>query len=248
MASSSLLEWHGLLLSGRRADPGLPAHQRITCRRPCKPTKKYVGAHAPSISANGNTNGVLWILSGNNLDALDAVSLNLLYSSSESGDRDKFPKPAHFATQTVANGRVYVGHRKAHWRRLGCFTLWSVIAGNNQSRPVLNPLPAPLQIATTDPYNGQPISGVTITFSDGKRVAIQSVIGSYSSDGTASTTYTVSKKDGVYTLTASAANFGSVTATETATAAASAKTDLAWRSKTDGPAGTVLPAPLKAEV
>ena len=209
--------------------------------------KKYVGAHAPSISANGNTNGVLWLLSGNNLDALDALSLDLLYSSGQAGARDKFPKPAHFATQTVANGRVYVGTQSS-LEAFGLFHIMSVIAGDNQSAQVLNPLPVPLQFATLDPYNGRPISGVTITFSDGnKGGAFDPPSAVTDADGDVSTTYTFPKKTGVYILTATALNFGSVNATATATAAAPQKLISYAGARQTGPAGTVLPVALTAE-
>lgn len=209
--------------------------------------KKYVGAHAPSISANGNTNGVLWFLSGNNLNALDAVSLLPLYSSSQVADRDKFPKPAHFATQTIANGRVYIGTGST-LEAFGLFHIMAVASGNNQSAPILTALPAPLEFATLDPYNGQPISGVTITFSDGNKGGVFDPPSAITAaDGTASTTYTFPKKTGVYTLTASAANFGDVSATETATAAPPQKLISYAGARQTGPAGTVLPVALTAE-
>ena len=211
-------------------------------------SKKYVGAHPPSVSSNGNTNGILWLLSGNNLLALDALSLDLIYSSSQAGTRDKFPKLAHFATQTVANGRVYVGTQSTV-EVFGLFHIMSVIAGDNQSAQVLNPLPVPLQIATTDPYNGQPITGVTINFSDGGKGGMFNPTSQMTdSDGDVSTTYTFPKKAGVYTLTASATNFGSVTATETATAAAPQKMISYAGARQTGPAGTVLPVALTAQI
>ena len=163
----------------------------------------------------------MWILSGNSLDALDAVSLDFLYSSNQTGDRDKFPKAAHFATQTVANGRVYLG-TESTLEVFGLFHIMSVIGGDNQSAQVLNPLPVPLQIATIDPYNGRPISGVTVKFSDGNKGGTFNPPTATDADGDVSTTYTFPKKAGAYTLTATAPNFGSVSATETATAAATA--------------------------
>ncbi len=209
--------------------------------------KKYVGAHAPSISANGNTNGVLWIVSGNNLDALDAVSLDLLYSSNQAGTRDKFPNPAHFATQTVANGRVYLGTGST-LEAFGLFHIMSVIGGGNQSAQVLNPLPVPLQIATLDPYNGRPISGVTVTFSDGnKGGTFDPPTETTGADGGVSTTYTFPKKAGAYTLTATAPNFGSVSATETATAGAATKLISYSGMRQTGAAGTVLPNALTVQ-
>jgi hypothetical protein len=209
--------------------------------------KKYVGAHAPSVSANGNTNGILWVLSGSTLDAFDAVSLDLLYSSSQSGTRDKMPTLAHFATQTVANGKVYIATQTT-LEVFGLFHIMSVVGGNNQTAPVLNPLPQPLQISTTDPYTGQPITGVIITFNDGnKGGGFNPPSQTTDSNGNASTMYTFPKKAGVYTLTASATNFGTVTATETATAAG-AQTLISYSgARQTGPAGTTLPVALTAE-
>ncbi|MFZ3340315.1 MAG: Ig-like domain-containing protein [Terriglobales bacterium] len=243
--------WNGMVYFYPDGAP-IQAYQVTSGSSPLVPLvqtpKRYIGAHAPSVSSNGNTNGILWVLSGNSLDALDAVSLNLLYSSNQSGDRDKFPKLAHFATQTVAHGRVYVGTQTS-LEVFGLFHIMAVAGGDNQSAPVLNPLPAPLQIATTDPYNGQPISGVTITFSDGNKGGVFSPSSAVTAaDGTASTTYTVPKKTGVYTLTSTAVNFGSVTATATATAAPPQKLIAHGGGKQTGAAGTVLPAPLNAEV
>ena len=75
---------------------------------PVETATDYPGSHSPSISANGNTNGVLWAINGQ-LRAFDAVSLRLLYSTDQAPNgRDTLPSVGHFVTQTVANGRVYV--------------------------------------------------------------------------------------------------------------------------------------------
>ena len=210
-------------------------------------SQRYTGAHAPSISANGNTSGILWLLSGNNLDALDALSLKLLYSSNQSGTRDKLPALAHFATQTVANGRVYVGTQTS-LEVYGLFHILSITAGNNQSAPVLSPLPTPLQIVTQNPYTGQPDAGVTVNFSDGNKGGTFNPPSAVTdSNGAASTVYSFPKKAGVYTLTISAANFGSITATETATPAAAVTLISYAGARQTGPAGSVLPNPLIAQ-
>jgi hypothetical protein len=242
--------WNGLLYF---APDGAPIQQfQVTSGSPplvasAQTPKRYVGAHAPSVSANGNTNGILWVLSGSNLLAFDAVSLNLLYSSSQAGTRDKFPPLAHFATQTVANGKVYLATQTT-LEVFGLFHIMTVAGGNNQSAQVLNPLPQPLEIATTDPYTGQPIVGVTINFSDGGKGGTfnpQSAV--TDADGDASTTYTFPKKAGAYTLTATATNFGSVTANETATAAAPIKLITYSGARQTGAAGAVLPNLLNAQ-
>ena len=68
----------------------------------------------PSVSANVNTNGIVWALDreSRNLYAYDATDLTkVLYNSSQAaGGRDSFSNVGgHFITPMVANGRVYIG-------------------------------------------------------------------------------------------------------------------------------------------
>jgi hypothetical protein len=72
----------------------------------------YPGA-TPSISANGTTNGIVWVVeNGGNgvLHAYDATNLATeLYNSTQAGNgRDQF-SGNKFITPMVANGKVYVG-------------------------------------------------------------------------------------------------------------------------------------------
>ena len=109
-------------------------------------------------------------------------------------------------------GKVYVATQSS-LEVFGLFHIMSVVGGNNQTAQVLNPLPQPLQIVTSDPYTGQPISGVTVTFSDGGKGGVFNPPTQVTDvNGQACTTYTFPKKSGPYTLTASAANFGTATA------------------------------------
>jgi hypothetical protein len=79
---------------------------------------------SPSVSANGETNGILWGLDNSAygytcvgdancqvLYAYDATNLaNLLYNSSQASNNRDIPGGAvKFSTPTVANGKVYVG-------------------------------------------------------------------------------------------------------------------------------------------
>jgi hypothetical protein len=57
----------------------------------------------PSISANGTSNGILWLVAGGVLDAFDATTLARFYAS------PALPTTTHFPIPTVANGKVYVG-------------------------------------------------------------------------------------------------------------------------------------------
>jgi uncharacterized protein (TIGR03437 family) len=74
---------------------------------------EYVGL---SLSANGGTNGLVWLTTGNyglngipgTLHALDAMNLHELWNSDMNGSRDQLGWFAKFVGPTVANGRVYV--------------------------------------------------------------------------------------------------------------------------------------------
>lgn len=98
----------------------------------------YTGA-TPSLSANGNTAGILWALDNSRyahtcsagvncqiLYAFDASNLaTMLYSSSQAANfRDVPGSAVKFATPTVANGKVYVGSDGAvnAYGLLGSFT------------------------------------------------------------------------------------------------------------------------------
>ncbi len=80
-----------------------------------------IGA-TPSISANGNTNGILWAIARQDLlstkpgskaailYAWDATNLaKQLYTSSQNSARDKAGNGVKFVVPTIANGKVYVG-------------------------------------------------------------------------------------------------------------------------------------------
>jgi hypothetical protein len=68
-----------------------------------------------AISANGNTNGILWAVQRNGttapgvLRAYDATNLGReLYNSNQAGSRDTLDYAAKFNIPLVANGKVYV--------------------------------------------------------------------------------------------------------------------------------------------
>jgi len=83
---------------------------------------KYPGATL-AVSANGNTNGILWAVQRNGdcgvqvtcgtaapgvLLAYDANDLSLLYGSDQAGARDALDFAAKFSVPLVANGKVFV--------------------------------------------------------------------------------------------------------------------------------------------
>ena len=211
-------------------------------------TQKITGSHSPTISANGDTNGIVWVVNSGQLWAFDAITLKLLYNTGQSGARDKLSKLGHFATQVVANGKVYIATRNS-LEVYGLFHLLTVSGGNNQSATALTPLPAPIQVQATHAYTGAPLANETITFSDGNKGGVFNPPSAVTDEnGFASTSYTVPKKAGTYTVTASGAAFGSVTLTESSTAAAPVKMIVYSGGQQTAPAGTVLPLPLTVQV
>jgi len=214
---------------------------------PVQSVQKYPGSHSPSISANGNANGVVWVLEGQ-LYAFDALSLNLLYTSTQAPNgRDKLPAYGHFVTQTVANGKVFVGTQTT-LEAYGLFHVVTITGGNAQSAAAGTPLPAPVQVQVVNPYNGQPDVGATVNFSDGgKGGSFNPTTGTTDANGFASTVYTVPTKSGVYTITISGTGFSSVSTTATSTAGAAVWIVAYSGTKQTGPAGTNLPNPLVAK-
>jgi hypothetical protein len=82
---------------------------------------------SPTVSAKGNTNGIVWLVQGDNyydssgnpghgpevLYAWDAEDLsNLLYSSQHNAARDGAGQAMEYAVPTIANGKVYVGAKR----------------------------------------------------------------------------------------------------------------------------------------
>jgi len=221
---------------------------------PLKTASAYVNPHSPSISANGNTNGIVWDITGQLL-AFDAVSLQLLYGTNQApGKRDTLPPLGHFVTQTVANGKVYVGTQNS-LEAYGLLQVLNVTGGNAQSATAATALPALIQVQAANPYTGQPDVGATVSFSDGCTKPGANTCGSFNlasavtdSNGNASTTYTVPPKPGTYTLTISGSGFGNVTVTATATPGTAAKLIPYGGAQQTGAAGLNLAKPIIAQI
>src|SRR2546426_11396458 len=206
------------------------------------------GGHVATISANVNTNGILWVINGTNMQAYGAGTLKLLYTTKDAGTRDTLPTTAHFVTQTVANGKVYVATRQ-NLVVYGLFPALLTVAGNNQTAIVNTVLPVALKIKAVDPYSGQPFSGVTVTFSDGgKGGTFSTTTPVTDANGFASTTYTLSKIARTVTITASVAGFAGAVLTETGTPAAPKWIVPLKGNNQSAPVTTQLPAALVVKV
>jgi hypothetical protein len=73
----------------------------------------YPGA-TPSVSANGTSNGIVWVTENTSPAVLHAynatdVGVELYNTNMASGSRDQFGSGNKFITPTIANGKVYVG-------------------------------------------------------------------------------------------------------------------------------------------
>jgi len=92
-----------------------PAHQSVE--------KSPFSGGTPTVSARGETNGIVWIVEarawsqgGTNavLRAYNALDVRQrLYSSERNPARDGAGEALRFTTPTVANGRVYFGVKRA---------------------------------------------------------------------------------------------------------------------------------------
>lgn len=78
---------------------------------------KYPGS-IPSVSANGATNGILWLIDSSAygtgkpdiLYAYDAANISReLYDTTQAGTRDQAGPAVKYNPPTVVNGKVYVG-------------------------------------------------------------------------------------------------------------------------------------------
>ncbi|MFZ0563483.1 MAG: hypothetical protein WAM43_17870 [Terriglobales bacterium] len=224
---------------------------------PATTAASYTGSHSPSISANGNSNGILWDLTGGNLYAFNAMTLQMLYASNQVKARDGLPTLGHFVTPTIANGRVYVG-TESSLAAYGLFQVLNITGGVGQSATVGTPLTYPIQVQADDPYSGQPDVGVTVNFSDGCTKSGSISCGTFNppsavtdANGNASAIYTVPEKAGTYTLTisgtSSSATFANATTTATATAGVATHMIVFSGSRQTGDEGTTLPNPLVAQ-
>ena len=120
---AGLLQRLCLLWRRERHAEGISVQQRVAVDGADFPIAAIYPIRGGSfaISANGNTNGILWALQNNGrapdndtgapgvLFAYDATNLaNELYDSSQAGTRDTLDLAAKFSIPLVANGKVFV--------------------------------------------------------------------------------------------------------------------------------------------
>jgi hypothetical protein len=117
-------------------------------------------------------------------------------------------------------------------------------AGNNQTGTVGVQLPVALTALASNLNNGQPVQGVTVTFSDGSAGGtFGTPIVVTGSNGQASSTYTPGTS-GTLTITASASGYSSATFTETVTGGTTKTLTATGGNNQTGQVSTLLPTAL----
>ena len=131
----------------------------------------YPRVNPSSISANGNTNGILWLVTGNSttttstLRAFDPTNLlTEFYDSDQAGTRDTLSPTAHWATPTVANGKVYVGTQTQ-----------LVVYGLIGLAPVATPSPTSLVFGNQNVGSTSAPQAITLTNTGNAPLAVSSI-------------------------------------------------------------------------
>lgn len=205
-------------------------------------TAQMVGGGHAIITSNGNSNGVLWMINGGALWALDALTLKTLTI------QRAVPPLAHFATPIAADGKVFIGTQTS-LEVFGLLPAFAPLTGDQQTAMVATTFPVTLTVQSLDPYTGVPFVGVPVSFSDG------GIGGTFSnpnpltdSAGKASTDYTLPTKSGTYKITASSTGFGPATFTEIGTPGPATRLARFAGNNQTAPVLTTLPAQLRARV
>jgi hypothetical protein len=130
-------------------------------------------APTPSISSNGNTNGIAWLLEYTNnnapggvLEAYNATNLSsLLYSSQTNAARDGLATGVRFAVPTVANGKVYAASQSTNIDTsavTGQLNVYGLLSGvTTAAAPSFSPgsksFSSPISVTITDATPGAAI-------------------------------------------------------------------------------------------
>ena len=180
------------------------------------------GQESTSITANGNTNGILWVIRHSNpaLFAFDATNLaHEFYDSTKAPQgRDLMIPVTRFVTPTISNGKVFVAGKTA-LEVYGLLPSISVLSGNNQSGIEKAILPLPLTLRVSDSYSATALAGVAVTCNDGGAGGVFTTgnVQTTSASGTASYTYQLPGKPRAITIACSSVGYSPTSFAETAT-------------------------------
>jgi hypothetical protein len=211
------------------------------------------GPSSTSLTANGNTNGILWVIRHTNptLFAFDPTNLaNEFWDSTQAPkQRDKMVPVMRFATPTISNGKVYIGGSAA-LQVYGFLPSLSVVTGNNQTGVEKAVLPVSLTVAATDAYFSEPLAGVVVTCNalEAGGVLSPSPTQTTNSSGTVSYTYQLPSKPQTVTISCTSLGYVSTSFTETCTTGAPVSMSINSGNSQTTPPNAPLPAPLVVKV
>lgn len=81
---------------------------------PVKTTQQMAGGGHSFITSNGTANGILWLMNGPNVYALNAVTLKILYNTMMAPNRrDNLPAMPHFPEPIAADGKIFIGTKNS---------------------------------------------------------------------------------------------------------------------------------------
>lgn len=251
--------WNNAIYFAARNDEikAFPFVNGVISTPPVATANPYTLTGVPSISANGNNNGILWLVrnltpssSTTLLSAFNASTLqsNLLevYDTQQNSSRDALGPVPHFVTPLVANGRVYVG-TNTQVKVYGLFPELNPSAGNSQSATVNTPITLTTQAFNV--YSGAGVPGVPVAFSDGgKGGTFNPATVTTNSSGNATTSYTLPKTSGAISIAATSNGYTTATFSETALAGPPATIATVTGFNQSGTVGTTLPNAIVAKV
>src|ERR1700677_2427049 len=210
------------------------------------------GPASTSLTANGTTDGILWVIrhTSPTLFAFDPTNLaNEFYDSTQAPKlRDRMVPVLRFVTPTISNGKVYVGGSSA-LEVYGLLPALSIVSGNNQSGAEKTVLPIPLTIAATDAYYSQPLAGAVVTCD----VAAGGVLSpgktqTTNSSGTVTYTYELPCKPEPVTISCTSPGYLSTSFTETCTTGSPASMSITSGNNQTAPPSTPLAEPFVVKV
>jgi len=228
----------------------------LLTQQPVSQTAVLFGGAGPastSITANGNSSGILWAIRHSNpaLFAFDPTNLaNKFYDSTQAlSSRDKLVPVVRFVTPTISNGKVYIGGTAA-LEVYGLLPALSIGTGNNQSGVEKTVLPIPLSVVATDAYASRPLAGATVTCKDGGvgGVFTPSSVQTTDATGTVTYSYQLPTKLGAVSIACSSPGYAGALFSETSTAGAPVRISITSGNNQTAPRNTPLAAPLVVKV
>jgi hypothetical protein len=228
----------------------------LLTQQPVSETTVFFGGAGPastSITANGNSNGILWAIRHTNpaLFAFDPTNLATKFYDSTQAlmGRDKLVPVARFVTPTISNGKVYIGG-KAALAAYGLLPRLSVGTGNNQTGMEKTVLPVALSVAAADAYASTPLVGIAVTCKDGGAGGLFTPSQPQTTDATGTVTfsYRLPPSPRAVTITCSSPGFVSTLFSETGAVGPPVRmADTSGNLQIASP-NTPLPAPLVLKV